>query len=186
MTQLVTKVGDVIGDWLLGSKKEFKEKIKMKISDSKRKSGKTVKSTAKITAILDTGKLSKQHDDDSLVRGSSNSDSDRTNIVMNRKVRKCSTNGAVLEDADKNNDNETEDLKTKKDRKETKRKGYFNRRNDLKKEIDIEKGKNRDNDIHKNKDRKRKNSKTSSASKKSSHKNDRDGSPRIIFVCSGE
>ena len=43
VTQLVSKVGDVIGDWLLGSRKELNENIKQKISESRKEIGRKLR-----------------------------------------------------------------------------------------------------------------------------------------------
>ena len=173
MTQLVTKVGDVIGDWLLGSKKDFKEKIKIEISDHIQKSGKTVKSTAKITEILEIIETSKKYDDDS------------------------ETADSIVEDKEKKEMVEREGVEMKKkSRREKKKKGYFTVRSDSQKEnnLDQDKGKDKVEDADKNKnknknkskDRKTKSAKEGWASRKSSRRDGRDGSPRVIFVCSGE
>lgn len=214
MTQLVTKVGDVIGDWLLGSKKDFKEKIKSEISDRMINSEKTVKSTTKITGNTEGGKLSKGPKSsggsaDNIGSGSgSDSDSNKKSMKMNMNMNMNiqATEGTIVSTILDEVEEvvEIEQSIKKKDRKEKKKKGYFNMRNESKEngiydeDKNINENKNTDeNEIKdENKDKiegkNKKNSQKIPGSKKkkkkkSSHKkNDRDGSPRVIFVCSGE
>ena len=205
MTQLVTKVGDVIGDWLLGSKKDVKEKIKSEIFTSM----KTVKSTAKITGNTEGGEVSerpKSSDGSAYDIGSagdSDSDSNKKSAKMNMNIQatESASVSTVVDEVEEVV--ETEVLIKKKNRKEKKKKGYFNMRNESKENRIKDEDKNIIADINKYIDEKdenegteKKNSKKIPGSKqkqkqkkkkKSGHKkNDRDGSPRVIFVCSGE
>jgi hypothetical protein len=177
VTQLVSKVGDVIGDWLLGSRKELHENIKQKISESRKERAETIKSTGKIIGIEEESKTSK-------VRVSSNSDSGRKSVKKDIKVRASASTRMVAETAEK----EKTELRQKKNRKEKKKEGYFGR-NDSKKGKGKDEGKENE-DIDKNKkkrkDRKMKSKEWGTGSKEQSRKENRDGSPRVIFVCSGE
>lgn len=178
VTQLVSKVGDVIGDWLLGSRKELNENIKQKISESRKERAETIKSTGKIIGIKEDGKTSK-------VRVSSDSDSGRKSIKKDNKVRASASTRMVAETAEK----EKMELRQQKNRKGKKKKGYFGR-NDSKKMKEKAEGKDKGKDIDENKnnskDRKKKSKEGVKGSKERSIKDNRDGSPRVIFVCSGE
>ena len=186
MTQLVSKVGDVIGDWLLGSRKELNENIKQKISDSRKERAEMIKSTGKIIGIKEVGKTSKRYSDDAQVRVSSKSDSERKSVKKDLKVIASASTRLVAEKAEK----EKMELKQKKNknRKEKKTKGYFGR-SDSKRDKGKEKEKEKEKDVDKNKNKgketKKKSKKGGTGAKELSHKDDRDGSPRVIFVCSG-
>jgi hypothetical protein len=182
VTQLVSKVGDVIGDWLLGSRKELNENIKQKISESRKERAETIKSTGKIIGIKEDGRTSK-------VRVRSDSDSDRKGIKKDNKVRANASTRMVAETAEM----KKMDLRQQKNRKEKKKEGYFGRNDSKKMKEKAEgkdKGKEKEKDLDKNKnnskDRKKKNEEWGTGSKERNRKDDRDGSPRVIFVCSGE
>lgn len=189
VTQLVSKVGDVIGDWLLGSRKELNENIKQKISDCRKVRAETIKSTGKIIGIKEDGKTSKRNNNDPQVRVSSNSAIGRKSTKKDNKVRASASTRMVAEKAEK----EKMELKQRKYRKEKNMKGYFGRidsKKEKEKDEGKDKGKEKEKDIDKNKnnskDRKKKSKEGGTGSKERSNKDDRDGSPRVIFVCSGE